>query len=312
MIAIDCLDLTKTYARRVTALHEITLQITAGSSFGLLGENGAGKSTLVRILMGFIHPTTGSIRVLEEHDVIQAHSHIGYVPENPVFEPRFSARTYLLYMAQLIGHEKLNATARVNDVLETVQLGSVADRQTRTYSKGMLQRLAIAQALLGQPDLLILDEPTSGLDPRSQWEVRQVIRQLRGQGTTLFICSHYLTEVEELCDTVGILRRGRLILNSSVQQLLTAQDVVEITISGISDAESIIKQLGLRDDIISAHHQMLRIRSSDQQHVLAALVQAEIPIISLSPLHKTLEEIYVQTTRTDEQKVPTPVTIGEE
>ncbi len=215
-------------------------------------------------------------------------------------------------MAQLIGLARQAATIRVDEVLKIVQLTEAADRQTRTYSKGMLQRLAIAQALLGQPELLILDEPSSGLDPRSQWEVRQLILQLRRQGTTLFICSHYLTEVEELCDTVGILRRGRLILNSPIHQLLTTQNMVEITISEANDAEAITKQLDLGTIITTAQGHTLRIHSSDQQYVLAVLVQAEIAIISLNPLYKALEEIYVQTTRTDEQVAGMPVTIGKE
>jgi ABC-2 type transport system ATP-binding protein len=189
--AIECFDLTKTYSRHFTALHNITLQVAGGSSFGLLGENGAGKSTLVRILLGFIHPTSGIVRVLGEDDVTRAHNRLGYVHERPIFELRFSGYTYLQYMAQLSGLWSEASRTRAQEVLAMVQLEEAANRPIHTYSKGMQQRLAIAQALITEPELLILDEPTSGLDPRSQWEIRQIILTLRKQGKTLLLCSHY-------------------------------------------------------------------------------------------------------------------------
>jgi ABC-2 type transport system ATP-binding protein len=296
--AIECFDLTKTYVRHVTALHNITLHIAKGSSFGLLGENGAGKSTLVRILLGFIHPTSGIVRVLGEDDITCAHDRLGYVHERPIFELRFSGYAYLQYMAQLSGIWGEANHTRVQEVLAMVQLQEAASRPIHTYSKGMQQRLAIAQALITEPELLILDEPTSGLDPRSQWEIRQIILNLRKLGKTLLLCSHYLAEVEELCDAVGILRRGQMLLSGTVSQLLAAQGCIEIVLGTTIPAETVARNLNLEASLIEAQGNKLCIKDSMQQSVLAALIAADIPIISLNPLNHTLEEIYLQTTYT--------------
>lgn len=154
---IECVDLSKSYGRRVTALNTINLTIAEHTSFGLLGENGAGKSTLVRILMGFIFPSSGRVRVLGEEQVARAHGRIGYVHERPIFETRFTGRAYLTYLGQLSGLWEQANHERTTALLEQVNLHEAADRAIGTYSKGMLQRLAIAQALLTDPELLILD-----------------------------------------------------------------------------------------------------------------------------------------------------------
>jgi ABC-2 type transport system ATP-binding protein len=192
---ITCTGLTKTYQNGVTALDDLTLTIEQGMSFGLMGENGAGKSTLVRLLMGFLFPTRGQLAVLGESEVRRAHPRIGYLHERPYVELRFTGRRYLTYMAQLSGIWQNACSERVAGVLEQVDLGAAADEKVATYSKGMLQRLMIAQTLLTDPALLILDEPTNGLDPYSQWKVRQIIAALRRQGKTIFLCSHYLKEL---------------------------------------------------------------------------------------------------------------------
>lgn len=303
MAVIECTDLTKTYSKRVIALRNLTLNINEGTSFGLLGENGAGKSTLVRIIMGFIYPTAGSIRVLGETQVSRAHLHIGYVHERPIFETRFTAHSYLTYLAQLSGLWGTTNTSRVTELLTRVNLSEVADRTLGTYSKGMLQRLAIAQGILNEPDLLILDEPTSGLDPRSQWEVRQILASLRKEGKTLLICSHYLTEIEALCDTVGILRRGTLLLHGKVDDLVHAQGIVEIVLAPELDAAEIAARLQLNGLIVETQGNLLRLVDSTQQTVLSALLAADIPIVSLNPVSRTLEEVYVSTTGNAEAKV---------
>ncbi len=300
MAVIECNELSKTYGRRVTALDTVMLSIDEGTAFGLLGENGAGKSTLVRILMGFIFPSSGRVRLFGEERVSQMHARVGYVHERPIFETRFSGRAYLTYLGQLSGLWEQANRSRVAALLQQVNLHEAADRAIGTYSKGMLQRLAIAQALLSEPELLILDEPTSGLDPRSQWEVRQVISALRKQGKTILLCSHYLTEVEELCDEVGILRRGQLILRGSVADLLHAQGVVEITLAGDLSAQEVVSCLGLGEMVIEAQGNLLRLADTAQSTVLAALVQAQMPILSLHPVSRTLEEVYVRTTQSSD------------
>ncbi|HEY7415712.1 MAG TPA: ABC transporter ATP-binding protein [Ktedonobacteraceae bacterium] len=316
MAAIECVELTKEYGKGVVALNNVTLKIETGASFGLLGENGAGKSTLVRILMGFIHPTSGRVRILGEEQIMKAHKRIGYIHERPIFETRFTGKAYLQYLGKLAGLWGKENTQRITSVLEMVHLREVADRAIGIYSKGMLQRLAIAQALIARPELLILDEPTSGLDPRSQWEVKQIIQVLREQGITILLCSHYLAEIEELCDSVGILRRGQLILSGSVADLLQAQGIVEIVLGSPVPAQEIAQRLQITEEVIESRGNVLHIKDSAQSSVLARLIAENTPIISLNPVSRTLEEVYVHTTQSDnspqepEIKVPTYISGG--
>ena len=294
---VTCTNLSKVYESGTIALKELTLSIEQGMSFGLLGENGAGKSTLVRLIMGFILPTQGELRVLGERKVSLAHPRIGYLHERPYVELHFTGRKYLTYMAQLSGYWSNLNERRVSEVLELVQLSAASDKKLGGYSKGMLQRLCIAQALLTEPEFLILDEPTAGLDPYSQWEVRQVINELRRRGKTLLICSHYLAEIEMLCDTVGILQQGRLIQRGAVTDLIHAQDAVEIRLHNELLASEIVARLELGEHVLEMERNLLRIRASAQPAVLTALVRAQIPIQALNPQSRTLEEVYIQATR---------------
>ncbi|HEV2579906.1 MAG TPA: ABC transporter ATP-binding protein [Ktedonobacteraceae bacterium] len=294
---IACTGLTKIYNNGVTALDNLTLAIQRGESFGLMGENGAGKSTLVRLLMGFLFPTRGELTVLGENEVRKAHRRIGYLHERPYVELRFTGRRYLTYMAQLSGLWENGCRERVAGVLEQVDLGLAADEKIATYSKGMLQRLMIAQTLLTEPELLILDEPTNGLDPYSQWKMRQIIAALRKQGKTILLCSHYLAEVEMLCDTVGILQRGHLAQYGAVADLVHTTEAVDILLVEGQDGDEIAQRLGLANYIIETDGSLLRIHASAQQVVLAALVEASIPIHTLHPVSSTLEEVYIKSTR---------------
>ena len=296
---VTCVGLTKIYQTGIVALNNLTLTIEPGMSFGLMGENGAGKSTLVKLLMGFIFPTKGQLSVLGEREVRRAHSRIGYLHERPYVELRFTARNYLTYMAQLSGYWDEKARQRVQSVLEQVDLSAASEERLATYSKGMLQRLSIAQTLLADPQFLILDEPTNGLDPYSQWQVRQIIASLCKQGKTILICSHYLTEVEMLCDTVGILQHGKLVKSGAVSDLVHSQNAVEIELPKDHLACDIITQLGIQEHVIEARNNLLHINIEAQNRVLAALVDADVQIHSLNPLSQTLEDVYIHTTRTD-------------
>ena len=294
---VTCVGLTKVYQTGVVALNDLTLTIEPGMSFGLMGENGAGKSTLVRLLMGFIFPTRGQLSVLGESEVRRAHARIGYLHERPYVELRFTARSYLTYLAQLSGLWDAANRQRVQSVLEQVDLNAAAGERLASYSKGMLQRLSIAQTLLTDPQLLILDEPTNGLDPYSQWQVRQLIAALRKQGKTILLCSHYLTEVEMLCDAVGILQHGKLVQSGAVSDLVHTQNAVEIVLAEGHIASDIVTHLGIAKHVIEAHNNLMRIDAESQDRVLAALVAANVQIHSLNPISQTLEEVYINTTR---------------
>jgi ABC-2 type transport system ATP-binding protein len=309
---VTCVGLTKVYQTGVVALNDLTLTIEPEMSFGLMGENGAGKSTLVRLLMGFIFPTRGQLSVLGETVVRRAHARIGYLHERPYVELRFTARSYLTYMAQLSGLWDAANRQRVQSVLEQVDLNAAADERLATYSKGMLQRLSIAQTLLTDPQLLILDEPTNGLDPYSQWQVRQIIAALRKQGKTILICSHYLAEVEMLCDTVGILQHGKLVQSGAVSDLVQTQNAVEIVLAegeGLL-ASDIVTRLGIAEHVIEMHNNLMRIDAESQDSVLAALVAANVQIHSLNPVSQTLEEVYINTTRPRAEKPESKRTIS--
>jgi len=300
--AVTCVGLTKVYASGTVAVDNLTLTIESGVSFGLLGENGAGKSTLVRLLMGFVFPTRGELRVLGETEVQRAHPRVGYLHERPFPELRLTARRYLAYMGELSGLTGVRGRRRVDVALEQVGLGDVAEARIATYSKGMLQRLGIAQALLSDPQLLILDEPTSGLDPYSQWAVRQTIAALRRQGTTILLCSHGLDEVEALCDSVGIMSRGRLVRTGAVTDLVGAGDAVDIVLAHAQPAADVAARLRLSTSggLVAAEDDRLRIASDAQEAILAALLAAGTPIRSLNPVRHTLEDVYLRSTRDQE------------
>jgi ABC-2 type transport system ATP-binding protein len=302
--AIECVRLTKAYGYHgegPVALRDVTLSVPRGACFGLLGENGAGKSTLVKLLLGFLMPTTGTVRVLGHERVAEAHPRVGYVHERPIFEPRFSGRELLRYFAALAGLRGSVNHARCDELLERLELARVASRHVGGYSKGMLQRLAIAQALLTEPELLIADEPTSGLDAAGQYEVRQIIRALHAEGKTVLLCSHYLAEVQALCDTVGILRHGRLVRAGAVAELLRVGDSVEIVLDGGEPAAEVVRRLELGQLVREAEQDTLRIAAAEQQTVLAALVGAGIAVQSLNPRMQTLEEVFVRLTRHERQ-----------
>jgi len=243
--------------------------------------------------MGFIFPTKGELSVLGETEVRRAHSRIGYLHERPYVELRFTARSYLTYMAQLSGYWNVKGHQRVQSVLDQVDLSAASDERLGSYSKGMLQRLSIAQTLLTDPQFLILDEPTNGLDPYSQWQVRQIIAALRKQGKTILICSHYLAEVEMLCDTVGILQHGKLVQSGAVSDLVHIQNAVEIVLTQDYLASDIITQLGIQEHVIDAQNNFLRISIESQNRVLVALVAANVQIHSLNPVSQTLEDVYI-------------------
>ncbi len=251
----------------------------------------------MRLLLGFIFPTSGAIRIFGEERVLAAHSRVGYVHEHSLFEARFTGRECLAYLARLSGlHGRVNRE-RVEAALEAVGLASAA-RRVATYSKGMLQRLAIAAALLSDPDLLILDEPTSGLDPASQHHVRRILAALHAalhaQVKTLLVCSHYLAEVEELCTSVAILRRGRLVAHGPVVELTRGEDVVEMVLAGEESAAEVVSRLDLAEHVREAHNASLRVPAASQQAVLAALLAGGVALRSLNPVARTLEDVYLR------------------
>src|SRR5437016_7560709 len=227
MPIIEINNLTKDYEvgfwrkRKVRALNGLSLPVELGEVFGFLGANGAGKTTPLKLLMRLIYPTAGSARILgRDINDISMHARIGYLPENPYFYDYLTAREFLNYCGELFGQDHKTREHRTEELFTSVNLEKKSwDRQLRKFSKGMLQRVGLAQALVNDPEIVFLDEPMSGLDPVGRREVRDLIASLRGEGKTVFMCSHILSDIEVLCDSVAILKCGRLAHAGSLEDL---------------------------------------------------------------------------------------------
>jgi ABC-2 type transport system ATP-binding protein len=221
--AIELEDLSVVFnerGQRVEALRGLSLQVEEGSVFGFLGPNGAGKTTVMHVMLGFVELAGGEARLFGQ-DVRRtlSRARIGYLPENPQTYPFLTGRELLTMAGNLFGLRGSGLRGRVDDLLERVDLAAAANRRIATYSRGMLQRIGLAQALINDPDLVILDEPTGGMDPLGRMDIRAIIADLRGRGKTVFFSSHELSEVELTCDRMAIMVRGRLAREGTAAEL---------------------------------------------------------------------------------------------
>ena len=304
MSVIEITNLTKDYEvgffrkRKVRALDGLSLSIDGGQIFGFLGANGAGKTTTLKLLMRLIFPTTGSARILG-HDIqdVSMHQRIGYLPENPYFYDYLTAREFLDYCAQIFGFPAAVRRQRAADLLARVKLDEKRwDTQLRKFSKGMLQRVGLAQSLVNDPEIVFLDEPMSGLDPVGRREVRDLIASLRNEGKTIFMCSHILSDIEVLCDQVAILKKGRLAQVGYLDELrrkTEGPNRMEVTATG-TDANSLRKHLSGADIAPTPRGLRIEIASEDEiENVLAALRQAGGKVVSIQPVKQSLEELFL-------------------
>lgn len=239
--AVETYELSKSYrtgfwlTQKVPSLKNCTLQVFAGETFGLLGPNGAGKTTLLKTLLGIIRPTSGRALVLgKPMGDRSAKQRIGYLPENPYFYDFLTGWEILNFTAGLFGIPKSVRQQRIPELLDLVGLAQTAAKrkQLRQYSKGMLQRVGMAQALINDPDLVFLDEPMSGLDPLGRFQIREIIQSLKQQGKTIFFNSHILADVEMICDRVAILGQGEILCLGSLQELLGTSDAYWAKVKG--------------------------------------------------------------------------------
>jgi ABC-2 type transport system ATP-binding protein len=303
MSAIEIDNLTKDYEvgfwrkRKVRALDGLSLTVERGQIFGFLGANGAGKTTTLKLLMRLIYPTGGTARILG-HDIsdVAMHAGIGYLPENPYFYDYLTAREFLNYCGELFGQDSSTRQRRTEELLARVNLEKKSwDRQLRKFSKGMLQRVGLAQALVNDPEVVFLDEPMSGLDPVGRREVRDLIASLRTQGKTVFMCSHILSDIEVLCDSVAILKRGRLAHAGSLDDV-RARETSAIEIIAIGADEALLKQQLGNNATVTTTATGLRIEVSDEQEVdavIAALRKANGKLVSVQPVRQSLEELFL-------------------
>jgi len=308
MAAIEILDLEKSYLvgfwrkRPKLALRPLRLTIEEGEVFGFLGPNGAGKTTTLKLLMGLVFPTAGSARILGfEIDDPRVKSQIGFLPEQPYFYDHLNARELLNYYAQLSGVPAKGRTARVEQMLARVGLSDSATVQLRKFSKGMLQRVGLAQAILHDPRLVFLDEPMSGLDPMGRREVRDLIQQLRSEGKTVFFSTHILSDAEALCDRVAVIHQGELRGVGAVADLTSqTQGKVEI-IFYAQKMPAALASLGV-DARVSGDMINAILPEEQQDAALEVLRRERIKLISLTPVRNSLEEYYIQRLRPAENR----------
>jgi ABC-2 type transport system ATP-binding protein len=284
--------LTKRYGDRL-AVDTVSLTVERGEVYGFLGPNGAGKTTTLRMLVGLARPTGGRARVLgHPPGAPAALARIGALVEGPGFYPYLSGRANLRVLARYAGLDDVAVEA----ALEQVDLTGRADDRFRTYSLGMKQRLGVAAALLGQPDLLILDEPTNGLDPAGMADMRELIRAVAHQGQTVLLSSHLLTEVEQVCDRVGVILAGRLLVESTVADLRGQASVV-IRADPLPTAHQVAaREVGA--DRVSAADGVLRLSTAPERTaaVVRELVRAGVSVFEVRPLERTLEEAFFEMT----------------
>ena len=298
--AIDLRDVAKTYRGRVQALRGIAMRVQRGEIFGLLGPNGAGKSTLVKILMTVIRPTRCTGTMLDEpigsRSVLQR---VGYLPEHVRFPGYLSGGQVLDYFAALAKVPRHVRRPRAEELLEVVGLTDWRNKKVRTYSKGMRQRLGIAQALMNDPELAVLDEPTEGLDPVGRRDIRNVLLQLKSRGKTVFINSHLLSELEMICDRVAILSHGRLVRQGTIEELTGESRRYEIELASPLPEDEELKDVlrSLKGATLPSNTRpRITVPSDDAaaiQPVIDALRRAGAVIESIRPVRQSLEDYFI-------------------
>ena len=301
-VVIQTEDLSKVYeapfgGQDVHALRDLTLEVHSGEIFAYLGPNGSGKTTTIKLLLGLIFPSSGTMRIMGEKDIASAKvkQKIGYLPEGAYYPDFLRGEEILRYYGRLYGLSGKHLSRRIDEVVEQVGMGFARKRMLRGYSKGMRQRIGLAQALISDPQLLILDEPTTGLDPIARKEIRDILSELRDAGKTLFISSHELLEIEMISDRVGILFDGALRTTGMMTDLLTEREQV-IEVAGVTDrtlAALTEHRLALEDHI----EDRASVRVPEDVSIYEAIEvckAASLRVVSIAPRRERLEELFVR------------------
>jgi len=295
-VVLRTVRLTKRYGRRL-ALADLDLEVERGRVHGFLGPNGAGKTTCISLILGLITPADGHVEMFgldTRTHLSPALRRTGAVLEGPAFYPHLSARDNLRILGALSGGVE---PRRIEDTLALVGLQARARDKVRGYSLGMTQRLALAAALLHEPELLILDEPTNGLDPAGMREFRGLIRELGASGKTVFVSSHLLNEVEQMCDHVSIIKEGRLITQGPVQTLVRRVDALEVTTTDNDRAQSVLKELpGIASVVREGDRLVVEAPREQAAEISRALAERQIYLSELKPREGSLEDFFLEVT----------------
>jgi ABC-2 type transport system ATP-binding protein len=298
--AIETEGLRKVFGDRA-AVKGLTLQVERGEVFGFLGPNGAGKTTSMKMLLGLVAPTSGTASLLGAPiGDLTTLTHIGFLPEHFRFQDWLTAREFLFLHGELLGMESHDLQVRLDELLERVGLSAFREKQLRTFSKGMLQRIGLAQALLNRPALVFLDEPTSGLDPVGRRLVRDIIHELKGQGTCVFLNSHLLSEIEVTCDRVAFIRHGEVVRVIELAALDKNMSLVTVRAAGLTP-EALAGLAKWGKDIQANNGQLtMTIHSeSDLPEITRYLVAQKAEVYAITPNRISLEEIFIQTVGED-------------
>lgn len=299
--AIETFNLTKIYAsllrrRRLVAVDSLNLRVPTGCVFGFLGPNGAGKTTTIMMLLGSVYPTAGTFRVLGQPiSDVSVRRRIGFLPEKFQFHDLLTAEELLWFHGRLAGMDKQALRRHVPEVLEQVGLLERGRSRVREFSKGMQQRLGIAQAILHDPDLIILDEPTSALDPLGRRDVRDLILRLKSQGKTIFLNSHLLSEVEMVCDEVAILRNGRMQRQGGLDMLLQVHPVVDVELR--TRSEGVLEAVRAMATLLSENGTRFTAEVQSEEDIPAlarCIVQAGGEVMRFVPRRESLEDLFVR------------------
>ena len=223
--------------KSITAVRDLNLRVEAGEVYGLLGPNGSGKSTTLKIILGLASPTRGRTKIFgRDSSLVESRAAVGFLPENPYFYKFLTGEETLRFFGKLCRVNGSRLKSRVRELLELVGLTNARDQRLSTYSKGMLQRIGLAQALINEPKLVVLDEPTAGVDPAGSRDIRNLIVDLKQRGITVLLSSHLLTQVQEICDRVGILARGVLVREGHLEELIAIENRSELVLENASEA----------------------------------------------------------------------------
>jgi ABC-2 type transport system ATP-binding protein len=288
------------FARKVRAVQDLSFDVRRGEIFGLLGPNGAGKTTALKMLMGFVRPTSGSAFVGDSPaGSLEARRKLGYLPENPALYEFLRGDEYLVFAGRLSGLSGQDARKQAAALLEKVGLAGRADRPVRRFSKGMVQRLGLAQALLGDPETVILDEPMSGLDPIGRKDVRDLILALREEGRTVLFSTHILSDVEAICDRVGIIVDGRLTDCGALADLVApGARAVELIVEKLPQALEEKLRAGGAQTLQRDRSTVLTFADEEAaREALRAALDAGATVVSLTPHRRSLEELFVARAR---------------
>jgi ABC-2 type transport system ATP-binding protein len=302
MDAINIISLSKIFKtsflrRTFTAIKNISFSVEKGSIFGFLGPNGAGKTTTIKIIVGLLKASSGMVKIFgRDSRDINSHRNTGYLPESPYFYNYLTGKELLNYYSHLVDLKGSTRNARIEELLKLVGIWEARNLPLRSYSKGMLQRIGIAQALLNNPDLLILDEPMSGLDPIGRKEMRDLILKLKADGKTIFFSTHILADVELICDRVAIIHQGNLLSVGVLGELKPLnQELYEIAIEGgnekiLNESSTLASEVKQTGDVI-----ILRVNSKKNIDIIWEMVKRNGgDIIMVAPVRKSLEEIFIE------------------